>query len=206
MLKVGLTGGLASGKTFVASCFEDLGARVIHADKIGHETLAPDGEAYRDVVREFGEGILTADDVIDRKALGRIVFADSAKLTRLNALIHPHVFRREQEFFDQLEREDPGAVGVVEAAILIEAGSYVGYDRIVLAYCPTEVQIERFIERAAAAGRPATREDALARLEQQMPLDEKRRYADYLIDTSGSMEQTRERAAEVYVKLREEAL
>ncbi len=205
MLKVGLTGGLASGKTFVSRCFEDLGAHVVRADKLGQETLTPEGEAYSDVVREFGKGILTPDGAIDRKALGRIVFADPAKLARLNALIHPHVFRREQELLQQIEQEDPRAVAVVEAAIMIEAGSSVGYDRIVLAYCSPELQIARFIERAEAAGETATREEALARMARQMPLEEKRRFADYLIDTSGSMEQTRRRAAEVYVKLKEEA-
>ncbi len=205
MLTVGLTGGLASGKTFVASCFEDLGARVVHADTLGHQVLLSSGEAYSDVVEEFGEGILNADGEIERKELGRIVFADPAKLTRLNALVHPHVFKREQEFLQQVAREDPAAVIVVEAAILIEAGSYVGYDRIVLAFCPPEMQIARFLHRAAKAGHPATREDALARMSRQMPLEEKRAYADYLVDTSGSKDQTRERAAEVYVKLREEA-
>ncbi len=201
MLRVGLTGGLASGKTYIASCFESFGAHVAYADRFGHETLRPTGEAYAEVIREFGREILDRDGFIDRAALGAIVFADEEQLKKLNAIVHPHVFRREEAFFAQIAEEDAAGVAVVEAAIMIEIGSYKRYDRIVLAHCPLETQIERFMARENAS-----REQALARIERQMPLETKRRYADYVIETSGSMTRTMELARAVYVKLKEEAL
>ena len=200
MLKVGLTGGLASGKSFVAGVFRQCGARVVEADKLGHQTLLPDGEAYSGVVAEFGAGILQADGSIDRKALGAIVFRDPEMLARLNALVHPHVFRRQQEFFEQAAAEDPEAVAVVEAAILIETGGRERYDRIVLAVCPPEVQIARFIARDGG-----TEQQARARMARQMPLEEKVPFADYVIDTSGTKEETERRTRAVYAKLKEEA-
>jgi len=200
VLKVGLTGGLASGKSFIAQVFRDCGAKVIEADRLGHETLLRDGEAYADVIAEFGDGILLPDGQINRKALGAIVFADPQKLERLNALVHPHVFRRQQRFFEQAEAEDPAAVAVVEAAILIETGGRERYDRIVLAYCPEDVQIARFMARDGG-----TEQQARERMARQMPLAEKVPYADYLIDTSDSKADTEKRARAVYAKLREEA-
>ncbi len=200
MLKVGLTGGLASGKSFVAGVFRQCGARVVEADKLGHQTLLPDGEAYPDVVAEFGDGILQPDGSIDRRALGAIVFHDAEKLARLNALVHPHVFRRQQKFFEQAAAEDPRTVVVVEAAILIETGGRERYDRIVLAVCPPEMQIARFIARDGG-----TEQQARARMARQMPLEEKIPFADYVIDTSGTKQETESRARVVYARLKEEA-
>lgn len=200
MLTVGLTGGLASGKTFIASCFQEFGAHVIHADKLGHETLARNGEAYEEVIAAFGGGILHEDGSINRTTLGATVFDNPEQLEKLNNIIHPHVFRRQEAFFAQVAEVAPQGIAVVEAAIIIEIGSYKRYDRIVLAVCPLETQIERFIKRD-----DATREQALARIEHQMPLEEKRRYADEIIDTTGSFDETRELARAVYVKLGTEA-
>ncbi len=200
MLKVGLTGGLASGKSFVADCFERWGARVLHADLAGHAVLEPDGEAYDEVVALFGRGILRQDGTIDRKTLGSIVFAEPEKLARLNALVHPHVFNRQRLFFEEVEREDPAAVAVVEAAIMVETGSYKQYDRLVLAVCPPEMQIERFVAREGGTGAVAR-----SRMARQMPLEEKIPFADYVIDTSGSKDDTISRARAVWEKLKEEA-
>jgi dephospho-CoA kinase len=200
MLKVGLTGGLASGKTFVAGLLEQHGCHVIQADLLGHEVLSPSGEAYAAVVKEFGSEILQADRRIDRKALGRLVFSRPERLETLNSLVHPHVFRRQDEFFARVIAEDPAGIAVVEAAIMIEAGSYKRYDRLLVTYCAPEQQIQRFLERDGA-----TEAEARARLESQMPLDAKRKFADYVIDTSGTKQDTARRVAEVYRKLREEA-
>ena len=200
MLKVGLTGGLASGKTYVARLLQDLGCHVVQADRLGHEVLRRGGEAYDDVVREFGPHILSPDGEVDRKVLGKIVFADAARLATLNSLVHPHVFRRQQEFFEQVERNDPHGIALVEAAIMIESGSHKSYDRLVLTVCPREMQIRRFMERDGA-----TEEEALRRLDRQMPLEEKHRFADYVIDTSGTKEKTERQAREVYDSLRAEA-
>lgn len=200
MLKVGLTGGLASGKTFVADLLAGHGCHVIHADRLGHEALLPNGEVYPAVVQEFGCDILRADGEIDRKLLGKLVFSDPERLEVLNSLVHPYVFRRQDEFFSRIADEDPAGIAVVEAAIMIEAGSYKRYDRLLVTYCSPEQQIERFRGREGGS-----EEEARARLARQMPLDEKRKYADYVIDTSGSKQETARGVEEVYHKLRAEA-
>ena len=200
MLKVGLTGGLASGKSFVGRELERLGAHVIQADALGHLTLLPDGEAYEDVINEFGKEIVGADGLIDRKALGAIVFPDKTKLEKLNSFIHPHVYQRQLDFFARVEAEDPKAVAVAEAAIMIETGGYKRYDRIVVAHCPEALQIERFIEREQS-----TAEEARSRLSRQMPIDEKSSYADHIIDTSGTKEQTLRQTRDRYLKLKAKA-
>ncbi len=200
MLKVGLTGGLASGKTFVAAELEKLGCHTISADRLGHEVLKRDGEAYDEVVREFGSGIVGSDGEIDRKVLGGVVFADPARLKVLNALVHPHVFRRQEEFFEQVREKDPGAVVVSEAAIMIESASYKRYDCLVLTVCPPELQIERYCEREGVG-----QDEARARLARQMPLEEKRKYADYIMDTSGTKEETAREVGELYRQLKREA-
>jgi len=197
MLRVGLTGGLASGKSFVGRALADLGCHLIQADELGRQAIQPGGEAYQAVVAEFGPGILDPDGAVNRAKLAEIVFNDPERLARLNALVHPIVIRREEELMAELARRDPGGIAVVEAAILIETGSYRRFDRIVLAWCRPEQQIERALERGLS------REQALARLRQQMPLDEKRKYAHYIIDTSGSHEETLRQVRELYHCLRE---
>ena len=201
MLEVGLTGGLASGKTFVAGVFDKLGCAVVSADRLGHEVLRRDGEAYGDVVSEFGEDILGDGGEINRKALGEIVFADPAELKKLNSLVHPHVFHKQEKLFAEIARRDPKAVVVSEAAIMIESGSYTRYDRIVVTVCPPELQISRYCEREGAS-----EEDARARLARQMPLEEKRKYADYVIDTSGTKRETERLVGDVHQKLLREAV
>jgi dephospho-CoA kinase len=197
MLKVGLTGGLASGKSFVGQALGDLGCHLIQADELGHEILLPGGEAYEDVAREFGPGILNEDGTIDRKRLAAEVFGKPERLEKLNQLVHPHVFRRERELFEQFADSQPHGIVVVEAAILIETGNYKAFDRVILVECSEELQIERAMKRDHLS-----REEVLARLRRQMPLAEKRKFADYVIDTSGSKEETLFRIREVYEALR----
>jgi dephospho-CoA kinase len=197
MLKVGLTGGLACGKTFVGQTLAELGCHLIQADQLGHQVLFPAGEAYKDVVREFGSGILNEDGTIDRKRLAAQVFGKPERLAALNALVHPPVFRRERELIGQFAQSDPHGIVVVEAAILIETGTYTDYDRIILVECEEQQQIERAVKRDHA-----DRAEVLARLSRQMPLAEKRKFAHYLIDTSGSKEDTLRRVREVYGALR----
>jgi dephospho-CoA kinase len=201
MLKVGLTGGLASGKTHVAKLLENHGCHVIHADRLGHEVLLPQGEAYPAVVQEFGCDILQPDGQIDRKILGKLVFSDPERLEVLNELIHPHVFRRQEEFFASVAAEDPEGIAVVEAAIMIEVGSYKRYDRLIVTWCTPEQQIERFRHREGASDA-----EARERLNRQMPLDTKQKFADYVIDTSGTKEDTARQVEEVYQKLRAESV
>jgi len=197
MLKVGLTGGLACGKTFVGEALAKLGCHLIQADELGHQVLLPSGEAYADVVREFGQCILNEDGIIDRKRLAAEVFGKPERLETLNRLVHPHVFRREEELIEQFARSDPRGIVVVEAAILIETGTYKNYDRLILVECEEQQQIERSLKRDHT-----DRAEVLARLSRQMPLAEKRRFAHYVIDTSGSKEETLRRVREVYEALR----
>jgi dephospho-CoA kinase len=197
MLKVGLTGGLACGKSFVGQAFAALGCHLIEADELGHEILLPGGEAYADVVREFGPGILNADGAIDRKRLAAEVFGKPARLERLNQLVHPHVFRREEELIGQFAKSDPHGIVVVAAAILIESGNYKNFDRLILVECNEQQQIERAMKRDHA-----DREEVLAGLSRQLPLAEKRKFAHYVIDTSGSKEETLRRVREVCDALR----
>ena len=200
MLKVGLTGGLATGKTYVAGLLAKLGCYVIYADRLGHEVLLPGGEAYDDVVAEFGSEIVAADGTIDRKTLGSVVFSNPDRLEVLNALVHPHVFRRQNEFFDTEARKDAHAVVVSEAAIMIETGSHKRYDRLILTVCPPELQIQRYVEREGA-----TEDEARERLARQIPLDDKKKFADYIIDTSGAKAETERQVRQIYLQLRKEA-
>src|SRR5205823_8384239 len=196
MLKVGLTGGLASGKSFVGAALEDLGCKLIQADELGHEVLMPDGAAYPAVVREFGEGILDPNGEIDRKRLALEVFANKERLRLLNSLVHPEVHKRTDALIAEYFATDPDAIVVVEAAIHIETGGYKRFDHLIVVVCEEKQQIER------AMARGATREEAMARLASQMPLAEKRKYADYVIDTSGAKEETVQQTKEVYTSLR----
>ncbi|HLY16972.1 MAG TPA: dephospho-CoA kinase [Bryobacteraceae bacterium] len=197
MLKVGLTGGLACGKSFVGEALADLGCHLLCADQLGHEVLLPGGEAYEPVVREFGPGILGENGVIDRRALAAQAFADPQRLALLNSFVHPPVMRKEEEWLARVTAQDPRAIAVVEAAILIETGSYNRFDKLIVVVCEEEQQVLRSIKRDGA-----TREDVLARLRRQMPLAEKRRYADFVINTSGTKEETLRQTRAVYESLR----
>jgi dephospho-CoA kinase len=197
MLRVGLTGGLASGKTFVANALGDLGCYLIYADELGHQVLLPGAEAYDAVVNEFGDDILDDDGYIDRRKLAAMVFNDPERLRKLNSFIHPAVFARQERAIAEIASRAPHAIVVVEAAILVETGSYRRFDRLIVAGCSQELQIERAMKRDSA-----TREQVMARLERQLPLEEKLRLADYVIDTSGSKEETLKQTREVYNSLR----
>jgi dephospho-CoA kinase len=197
MLKVGLTGGLASGKSFVGQTLRGLGCHLIRADELGHRALDKDGAAYKDVVAEFGREILNPDGTIDRKKLGRIVFSGAEQLERLNQLVHPHVFRMQDAKIAEIAAVDPCAIVVVEAAIMIETGSQERYQKLILVVCTEEQQMERALARDGLS-----REEVAMRLGRQLPLAEKIRYADYVIDNSGSREATIAQTEEVYRQLK----
>jgi dephospho-CoA kinase len=197
MLKVGLTGGLACGKSFVGEILRGYGCLLIQADELGHAVLAPGGEGYDSVVREFGSEVLDAGGSIDRKALAARVFGAPERLAALNRLVHPLVFRREDELIAGFAAREPHGIAVVEAAILIETGSYRRYDRIVLVACREEQQVERALRREGAS-----EDDVRARLGRQMPLEEKRKFADFVIDTSGEKEETARQTCAVFQELR----
>ncbi len=197
MLRVGLTGGLASGKSFVGHALEGMGCLLVLADEIGHQVEQPGGEAYDAILREFGTAILNPDGTINRRALGAEVFGKTDRLKVLNSLVHPPVRARIQKLVEDFAERTPDGIAVIEAAILIETGSYRHYDRLIVAVCREEQQIERAIERDHL-----TREEVLGRLHRQMPLEEKVKYADFVIDTSGTKEHTLEQTRAVYESLR----
>ena len=197
MLKVGLTGGLACGKTFVGEALAALGCHVLQADQLGHSVLLPGGEAYAPVVREFGPGILAANGEIDRRALAEQVFGSAERLALLNSLVHPPVLRQEEAWLERVATSDPRAIAVIEAAIVIEIGIQRRFDKLIVAVCEEEQQIERSMKRDGVA-----REQVQARLSRQMPLYEKRKFADFIVDTSGTKEETLRQTRAVYESLR----
>jgi dephospho-CoA kinase len=201
MLKVGLTGSIAVGKSFVLSVLADLGCATFDADKIAHRVMEPGREAHEDILREFGPEVLAPDGSIDRMKLGAIVFRDSARRARLNEIVHPRVIAEQDRLIREVAARDPDAIVVVDAALMIESGGYKRFDKLVVAYCDRETQIKRLMKR-----NKITREEAERRVGAQMSSEEKRRYADYVIDTSGTFDETRERVIEVYNKLVKESL
>lgn len=197
MLRVGLTGGLASGKSLVGTALRELGCYLIQADELGHKVLLPGGEAYDAVVNEFGEAILDDEGMIDRRRLAVLVFNSPERLEKLNTLVHPPVIRLEREIEEDIARRDPAAITVVEAAILVETGSYKRFDKLIVAACTPEQQLERAMRRDGYS-----KEEVMARLSRQLPLEEKIKLADYVIDTSGSKEQALAQVRDVYHSLR----
>jgi dephospho-CoA kinase len=198
VIRVGLTGGYASGKSFVAEELERLGCHVIYADRLGHQVLRPDGDAYAPALQAFGKEILDETGVIDRKKLGRLVFGSAELLARLTTIVHPAVFRLEEHLLANYESADTKGIAVVEAAILIETGRYRIFDKLVVVICDRETQIARAVKRDHL-----TREEVLARLEKQLPPEKKLEYADYVVDTSGSKADTAGHVKAVYCSLRE---
>jgi dephospho-CoA kinase len=201
MLRVGLTGGIATGKTTVVAMLRELGCRVLEADKIAHQTIEPGGGAYDEVVREFGGGILTAEGLVDRRKLGSIVFADPQRLARLNAIVHPLVLEEQSRQLAAIEKGDAHAIAVVEAALLIEAGFDKKLDRLIVTWCTPEQQLARLTQ--SGAGRGLTVEQARQRIAAQMPIEEKRQRADDVIDCSGTIEHTRAQVNALFGKLKE---
>jgi len=197
MLRVGLTGGLASGKSFVGRSLEEMGCLLIQADELGRQVIDQGGETYEAVVAAFGKEILDPGGAINRRRLAAIVFPDPQQLAKLNALVHPHVKIREKALAAEFGRLHPHGIAVTEAAILVETGSYKDYDRLIVAICSPEQQIQRAMERSGAS-----REEVLNRLRRQMPLDDKVKYADFVIDTSGTKENTLAQTRNVYEALR----
>ncbi|MEP6540240.1 MAG: dephospho-CoA kinase [Bryobacteraceae bacterium] len=197
MLRVGLTGGLASGKSFVGRILAELGCTVIQADALGHEALLAGGCAYDAVVAEFGRDILDSSDQIDRRKLAALVFDFPERLKRLNELVHPCVYQMEDDLAAAAFQKDPAGIVVVEAAILIETGSYKRYNRLIVAVCTEKQQVERAMKRDGF-----TLEEVKARLSRQMPLADKQKFADYVIDTSSTKENTIQQTRQVFESLR----
>ena len=197
MLKVGLTGSIAVGKSFVLDVLRELGARTIDADAVAREVVEPGTPGLEAVVNEFGVEVLKPDGSLNRPALGAIVFADQAKRLRLNSILHPFIIARQDQIMRLWQQETPDAIAVVDAALMIESGGYKRFDTLIVVHCNPEVQLERLIKRDNIA-----REEAERRINTQMPQDEKKKHADYLIDTSDGFESARQQTSAVWHQLR----
>jgi len=197
MLRVGLTGSIAVGKSFVTSVFAGLGCRILDADQTAREVVLPGAEGLKAVVEAFGEEVLTPDGTLDRERMASIVFADESQRQRLNQILHPFIIARQDEILRDWETEDPNGIGIVDAALMIESGGYKRFDKLIVVHCRPEVQLERLMLR-----NNLTLAEAERRIASQMPQEEKQKYADYLIDTSDGFEPTRKRTIEVYNALR----
>jgi len=196
MLKVGLTGSIAVGKSYVVSVLAELGCVTFDADRIAHSVMEPGRPAYLDIVREFDD-VLRADNSIDRQKLGAIVFADETRRKRLNEIVHPRVIEEQNKLLAEAEAANPDGIAIIDAALMIESGSYKRFDKLIVVYCDRQTQIERLMGR-----NQITREDAERRVSAQMSSDEKRAYADYQIDTTGTIDETRQRVVEVFGALK----
>ena len=185
MQRLGLTGGIASGKSAVAAMLRELGFSVLDADSLAHKLIEPGQPAYEEVLREFGSSIADGQGRVDRGKLGALVFADRAKLDRLNSIVHPRVAEVVFRQFDEWQRSGPRDASFVEAALLIESGIHKHLDGLVVAWCRPEQQLERL------AARGLSEEEARRRIAVQMPVEEKLRFATEKIDCSGTLEQTR---------------
>lgn len=195
MLRLGLTGGIASGKSAVAAMLRELGFAVLDADSLAHKIIEPAQPAYEEVLNEFGSAIADGQGRVDRAKLGALVFADRAKLEKLNAIVHPRVAEAVLRQFAEWQREGTRDAAFVEAALLIESGIHQHLDGLVVAWCRPEQQLERL------AARGLSEDEARRRISAQMPVEEKLRYATEKIDCSGTLEQTREQVQALAAKL-----
>ena len=196
MLKVGLTGSIAVGKSFVLGVLAELGCHVLDADATAREVVAPGTPGMKAVVNAFGDGILNSDGELDRAKLGAIVFADEAKRLQLNSLLHPFIITAQDDQMCRWEKEDPQGIAVVDAALMIESGGYLRFDKLVVVHCLPEVQLERLMTRDGLS-----RADAQQRIGAQMAQEEKKTYADFLIDTSEGLDSTRRQTEVVFQNL-----
>jgi len=214
MLKVGLTGGIAAGKTVVGEMFVALGARLVQADRIAHSLMRPGEAVYNEVVRHFGREILSPDGSVNRAKLAEIAFGpakpeegqrdsriEPSRIEELNRIVHPAVIRSQDAWMDEMSRQDPHVVAIVEAALILEAGVGDHFDRLIVVTCNEEQRVARFAARQKIDIETARKEVA-RRMAAQLPDGEKVKAADYVIDNSGSVDETREQVRRVWKKMR----
>lgn len=196
MLKVGLTGSIAVGKSFVTEVLRELGCFVLDSDQTAREVVKPQTKGWILIVKNFGAEILLNDGTIDRERLGAIVFSDEAKRRLLNSIVHPLVFESQEKWLETIKKKEANAIAVIDAALMIESGSYLRFDKIIVVWCSQKVQFERLMKR-----NNLTRNEALKRINAQMSQTEKKKFADFLINTSNGFEATRRKTEEIYKRL-----
>jgi dephospho-CoA kinase len=197
MLKVGLTGSIAVGKSYVCVCLRELGAFVLDADQTTREVVALNSKGLALIAEKFGREILLASGELDRVKMGALVFADEVKRKLLNSIVHPLVFEAQSEWLAATERENPRGIAVIDAALMIESESYKRFTKLIVVWCEPEIQLQRLMLR-----NNLSEAEALKRINAQMPQAEKKRYADYLIDTSEGFENTKLQTIEVFDRLK----
>ena len=209
MLKVGLTGGIASGKSVVGEMFVALGAHLVQADRIAHALMQPGQAVYNEVVRHFGRDILNPDLSVNRAKLAEAAFGSSesdreSRIQELNRIVHPAVIRDQEEWMRAIGQQDPHSVAIVEAALLLEAGAGKRFDRLIVVTCNPEQRATRFAARQKI-DLEAARKEVARRMAAQLPDEEKIKAADFVVDNSGSLEHTREQVQQIWQTLRTEA-
>ncbi len=197
MLKVGLTGSIAVGKSFVCGVLSELGCHVLDADQTAREVVEPGTEGLRRIVKEFGREILLPTGRLDRKMLGGIVFSEPGKRQLLNSILHPLIIDEQDKWVESCSSTDPDGIAVIEAALMIESGGYKRFDELIVVWCGSDIQLQRLMKRNSIG-----LEEAEKMIAAQMPQEEKKRYASFLIDTSGSFDETRLQIEAVYKELR----
>lgn len=206
MLRVGLTGGIAVGKSVVGQMFVRHGARLVLADNIAAELMQPGQAVYQRVVERFGSKILNTDGKINRPRLAELAFGhdnDAGRVQELNAIVHPAVIERENRWMLEVGRDDPDAIAIVEAALILEAGGAERFDRLIVVTCRSEQRIERFAMRLGISEESA-RTEVTRRMAAQLPEETKIRAADFVIDNSGSLDVTAKQVEKVFASLVEE--
>lgn len=196
MLLVALTGGIATGKSVIAEVLRQNGCAIDSADAAAHELMRPGRQAWKKILSHFGPEVLGPDKTINRRTLGEIVFSNERERRFLNQLIHPLVLREKKVTVRRLEKEGRTKIFVSEAALTIEAGFGGFFDKVIVASCPKKIQVRRLMDRDGIS-----RAEAERRIGSQMPLRKKLKYADYVIDTSGTLSETVDQAASVYAQL-----
>ena len=200
MLEVGLTGGIASGKSTVAAMFQGLGAALVDTDRLARRAVEPGSPGLARVVESFGPGVLGPDGALDRRGLRRVIFSDPGARARLNAIVHPLVLEMVEAELGRLGEENPGGVALVDVPLLFEVGWQARFACVVLVYVPPRLQVERLMARDQV-----DRKAAEAALAAQMPIEEKRGLAQFVVDNSGPLQETQRQVEEVYARLREQA-
>jgi dephospho-CoA kinase len=195
--KIGLTGSIAVGKSFVLRTFSELGCAVLDADRVAREVVARGTAGLRQVVDAFGDTVLSADGTLDRSKLGSIVFGDEQKRLLLNSIVHPLVLEEQDRWLLESEAERPNGIAIVDAALMIESGGYKRFERLIVVWCAPALQLQRLMSRDEIS-----REDAEKRIASQMPQEEKKTFADFLIDTSNGFGDTRQQTIEVFERLK----
>ena len=198
MLRVGLTGSIGVGKSFVAGVLQELGCHVVDADQTAREVVRPGAPGLAALVDAFGSDVLRADGTLDRPKLAALVFPDHKKRELLNSILHPFIVARQDQLMSEWEQNDPDGIGVIDAALMIESGGYKRFDKLIVVHCRPDVQLDRLIKRDGL-----TEAEARQRIAAQLSQEEKCKFADYLIDTSDGFDPARARTAEVLSQLRE---